>query len=153
VEEKIIACDPEKIERIMLNLLSNAVKFSKSGGRIEVNLYNKDEKVLISVKDNGIGIPEDKLGVIFERFRQVDKSLTRNHEGSGIGLSLAKSLVEMHGGTIFVKSEIGKGAEFVVELPTAVLLKEEPRCSAGNSGKKDNFEKVSIEFSDIYDLK
>lgn len=152
-EEKIIACDPEKIERIMLNLLSNAVKFSKPDGKIDVNFYDKEDKVLISVKDNGIGIPEDKLDVIFERFRQVDKSLTRNHEGSGIGLSLAKSLVEMHGGTILVQSEINKGTEFVVELPTAVLLKEDTRYSAGNAGKKDNFEKVSIEFSDIYNLR
>jgi two-component system CheB/CheR fusion protein len=104
----------------------------------------------IRIHDEGIGIPKDKQKVIFERFRQADRLLTRSHEGSGKGLSLVKSLVEMHEGRISVKSEPGKGSEFIVELP-AVPLKD-----AGNSGRKhgrvlqDRVERLHIEFSDIY---
>lgn len=152
IEEKIMAFDPDKIERIMLNLLSNAIKFIKNNGQINVNLYDRDGKILITVRDTGIGIPEDKLGMIFERFRQVDKSLTRNHEGSGMGLSLVKSLVEMHGGKICVSSELGKGSEFSVELPSTVLPEDNSSNKVNDFVKRDNYEKVCIEFSDIYDL-
>ena len=109
IEECIIACDSEKIERIILNILANAIKFTKPNGDITVNMYDKGKNIIISIKDTGIGIPNDKLNIIFDRFRQVDKSLTRDHEGSGIGLSLVKSLVELHKGTISVFSEYGKG--------------------------------------------
>ena len=99
IEEKIIACDPEKIERIVLNLISNAIKFSDEGDEIFVDIKDKNEFVEISVRDNGIGIEEKNLDMIFDRFKQVDKSLSRNAEGTGIGLSLVKSIVELHGGT------------------------------------------------------
>lgn len=130
VEEKIIACDQEKIERIILNLLSNAVKFTDKGGKIMVNIEDGIEKICIRVKDNGRGIPEEKLNSIFERFVQVDKSFTRDHEGSGIGLSLVKSLVELHGGTISVKSSEGNGAEFIY-IPCKLVNEtyEEIACS------------------------
>lgn len=147
VEEKIVACDSDKIDRIMLNLLSNAVKFTNSGGKIMVNIYDKDDKVLISVKDNGIGIPEDNQKLVFERFHQVDKSLTRSHEGSGIGLSIVKSLVELHGGNITVKSEQKKGTEFIIELPIKFVMETE---ASFNNTHEDNIEKINIEFSDIY---
>ncbi|MDP4146288.1 MAG: sensor histidine kinase [Bacillota bacterium] len=147
VEEKTIACDPEIIERIMLNLLSNAVKFSKPGASILVDVHDEEENVLISVKDTGIGIEKDKIDMIFERFVQVDKSFTRNHEGSGIGLSLVKSLVEILGGTITVESEYGKGSMFKILLPTN--LKEEDRMEEPEIHAV-HVEKVNIEFSDIY---
>lgn len=149
VEEKIISVDPEKIERIMLNLLSNAVKFTEDQGSIDVNIKDKGESIEVSVKDTGIGIPEDKLDIIFERFRQVNSSLTRSHEGSGIGLSLVKGLVELHGGTIRVESEYGKGAEFIFELPAKIDVNgmERNLASITIQGKID---KVNIEFSDIY---
>lgn len=89
----------------MLNLLSNAVKFTQEDGTIEVNIYSEAEYICISVKDNGIGIPAEQLDTIFERFTQVDEVLTRNTEGSGIGLSLVKGLAEAHGGKVLVKSE------------------------------------------------
>lgn len=98
VEEKIIACDPEEIERILLNLLSNAIKFTPRGGNIMVNVEDGNKSISIKVKDTGKGIPKEKLNSIFERFVQVDKSLARENEGSGIGLSLVKALVELHGG-------------------------------------------------------
>ncbi len=149
VEEKTISADPEKIERIMLNLLSNAVKFTEDQGSVFVNIKDKGESVEVSVKDTGIGIPEDKLGIVFERFRQVNSSLTRNHEGSGIGLSIVKNLVELHGGTIRVESEYGKGTEFIFELPAKAEVEEVEQGPAPltSQGKDD---RVNIEFSDTY---
>lgn len=146
-EEIIMAVDVDKIERIMLNLLSNAIKFTDSGGTIYVNMKHEGEYVLISVKDTGIGIPEDKLEVIFDRFGQVDKTFTRNREGSGIGLSLVKALTEIHGGSIFVKSIVGKGSEFIVKLPVTVIEDEETDYTLSYESKVD---KINVEFSDIY---
>lgn len=149
IEEKILACDPEKIERIMLNLLSNAVKFTKSGGKIFVNILDKDQGIIISVKDTGIGILEEKQKQIFERFMQVGKSLSRANEGSGIGLALVKSIVEMHEGNIYVNSELGKGTEFIIELP-AKVLSQDIKVKNNSCSENDNIENVKIEFSDIY---
>jgi signal transduction histidine kinase len=120
-EEKILAVDCDKIERIMLNLLSNAVKFTPEKGTIFVNVLCEDNNVKISVKDNGIGIPKDKQNFIFDRFTQVDSSLSRNREGSGIGLSLVKSLVELHHGKIYLDSEVGKGSTFTFEILLPLL--------------------------------
>lgn len=146
VEEKIMAFDPYKIERIILNLLSNAIKFTNCDGEIDVNVKDMGDSVIISVRDTGVGIPEDKLQVIFERFGQVDKTLSRNREGSGIGLSLVKSFVEMHGGKIYAKSKLGEGSEFVIELPSVVLDESEDESFTHET----NTERISIEFSDIY---
>ncbi|WP_411682092.1 ATP-binding protein [Clostridium thailandense] len=151
VEEKIIACNPDSIERIMLNLLSNAIKFTDAGGNINVNISDKGETIIISVKDSGIGIPKDKQDIIFDRFRQVDKSLTRNNEGSGIGLSLVKSLVEMHGGKISALSEYGNGTEFIIELPVKTILEENIKENH-ELQQQSNVEKIHLEFSDIYNL-
>ncbi|WBW97261.1 MASE3 domain-containing sensor histidine kinase [Oceanirhabdus sp. W0125-5] len=150
VEEKIMACDPDKIERIILNLISNSIKFTKSGGKITVNIFDKGDTVIMSIKDTGIGIPENKIDVIFNRFGQVDKSTTRNHEGSGIGLSLVKSLVEMHEGSIEVESEYGKGTEFVIKLPVKVLDEVNIKDIEHNN-THDYVERINIEFSDIYE--
>lgn len=149
VEEKVVSIDAEKIERIMLNLLSNAIKFTEDQGSIFVNIKDKGDSIEVSVKDTGIGIPEDKLSIIFERFRQVNSSLTRSHEGSGIGLSLVKNLVELHGGSIRVDSEYGKGAEFIFTLPAKVCSEESEQTlpPMTSPGKVD---KINIEFSDIY---
>lgn len=151
VEEKIMAFDLDSIERIMLNLLSNAIKFTEKGGSINVNIADKDDTVLISVKDSGIGIPEDKQKIVFDRFRQVDKSLTRNNEGSGIGLSLVKSLVEMHDGKISVKSQYGIGTEFIIELPAERVPEEEAKVKE-EIEQQNHVEKIHIEFADIYNI-
>lgn len=148
IEEKIIACDSDKIDRIMLNLLSNSIKFTNPGGTISVNIYDKKDKVVISVKDNGIGIPENKKDLVFERFQQVDKSLARSHEGSGIGLSIVKSLIELHGGCIKVESEYGKGTEFIIELPVR-LVSESTKNNEEKAIFGESLEKINIEFSDI----
>lgn len=147
IEEKIMWFDADKVERIMLNLLSNAVKYTNPNGKINVTMHDEVDNICISVKDTGLGIPADKENLIFERFGQVDKTLKRVSEGSGIGLSLVKSFVEMHNGTIKLDSELGKGSEFIVTLP-AVLLDyhyDETRglCDIDT-------ERINIEFSDIY---
>lgn len=150
VEEKIIAIDEEKVERIILNILSNAVKFTDKGGSIFVNIYDRQEFVEISIKDTGIGIPEDKLEFIFERFAQLDKSLSRSHEGSGIGLSLVKSLVEMHEGRIFAESKLGEGTNFIIQLPSK-LVEEKDSQNILTKDKESRYEKnLHMEFSDIY---
>jgi signal transduction histidine kinase len=149
IEEKVISIDPDKIERIVLNLLSNAIKFTDSNGNIFVNVHDKGDNILISVRDTGIGIPPDKQEIIFQRFRQVEHTLTKTHEGSGIGLSLVKSLVEMHGGKIYVNSEVGAGSEFVIELPAKQAL-ENKNWKVSNYYNSDRVEKINIEFSDIY---
>ena len=153
VEEKIIAFDEEKIERIILNLLSNAVKFTERNGRILVNIFDKGEFVEISIKDTGTGIPKDKLEFIFERFAQIDKSTSRQNEGSGIGLALVKSLVEMHEGKIHANSEEGKGSEFIITLPVRVVDKEQEENSLKSRAVFETKyeENLSIEFSDIYE--
>ncbi|QEK11360.1 GHKL domain-containing protein [Crassaminicella thermophila] len=150
VEEKVMAFDLDKIERIILNLISNAIKFTKPGDKIEVSIYDKEDKVFIVVKDTGIGIPEDKQNLIFERFRQVDGSLKRKTEGSGIGLSLVKSLVTMHEGNISVKRECGKGTEFVIKLPVKLVSEADYITKDSSFLEKDRVEKINIEFSDIY---
>ncbi len=150
-EEIITACDMDKIERIMLNLLSNAIKFTKEEGQIEVYVYNKNLEVLISVSDTGIGIPKDKFELIFERFKQVDNSLSRVHEGTGIGLALVKSLVEMHDGRIEVESDLQVGSTFKVFLPIRVLSGE--ACLNDNETEaeieKSIDKNINIELSNI----
>lgn len=151
IEERIIECDDEQLERVMLNLLSNAIKFTNSKGKIEVNIKDKKEFVVISVKDSGIGIPKEKTDIVFDRFRQVDPTLTREKEGSGIGLSLVKSIIEKHGGNISLISEIGKGSEFIIELPVN-LARGTDIIDKGTESKEINVERIKIEFSDIYEL-
>ncbi len=150
-EEKIIACDPVQIERVILNLLSNAIKYTQKSGNIWVTISDHGEKVEIAIKDTGIGIALDKQKCIFDRFQQVDSSLTRRCEGSGIGLSIVKALVEKHNGTITLNSQLGKGSEFIVEIPCTVLVEEEKQLSLPNdTDNQDYVEKIRIEFSDIY---
>lgn len=151
IEEKIMACDADKIERIILNLLSNAIKFTPSDGKILLSIKNNKTSILISVKDTGIGIPLNMQKCIFDRFMQVDKSLSRNKEGSGIGLSLVKSLIELHGGTIWIVSEYNSGSEFIFELPVQVLEDDEYTVSDTNIAKENNIQRINVEFSDIYD--
>lgn len=149
VEEKVMAVDLHALERIMLNLLSNAVKFTKPDNMILVSFADKGESVVISVIDKGQGIPSDKLGVIFDRFMQVDKSLNRKQEGSGIGLALVKSLVEMHGGFITVESNYGEGTSFKFELPVRNVENYTDKHILEDS-EESHIETVRIEFADIY---
>jgi len=153
IKRKIIAIDEEFYERIVLNLLSNAIKFTEKGKTIQVKLFrktvNKSAMICLQVIDQGLGIPEDKTGTIFERFGQVDSRLTRQAEGTGIGLSLVKMLIELLGGTISLDSRLGYGSTFSVFLPDRTVKEKV-------DNKKDKFSNdrlihsIEVEFSDIY---
>jgi signal transduction histidine kinase len=150
IEEKIISCDPDAIERIMLNMLSNAVKFSGKGEYIYVSIMDDVDRIIIEVKDTGIGIPNENINNVFERFVQVDKSFTRQNEGSGIGLAIVKSLIEMHKGSIELTSELNKGSKFTITLPVEIEGSRKIEEAAEREGIGSG-EKVAIEFSDIYE--
>ncbi|MGI5849334.1 MAG: PAS domain S-box protein [Christensenellales bacterium] len=144
-KERYLVTDSFFVERIMLNLLSNAIKHTPKGGCIDVHLSNADDKVIIGVKDTGAGIPDDKKDIIFDRFRQVNSSLTRSNEGCGIGLALTRGLVEMIGGSITLKNTSEHGSEFTVEL--SALRNEQP-AYVDHTGMHLT-QRIEMEFSDI----
>jgi signal transduction histidine kinase len=133
-----------------MNLISNAIKFTKD--RVNIDIYNKVDRIVIAIKDNGIGIENKNKNIIFERYRQVSKLFTRETEGTGIGLALTKALVEMHNGSISVKSEYGNGAEFIIEISINKNISGEILLdSIKETSYNDMFiEKMNVEFSDIY---
>ena len=143
-----MAFDLEKMDRIMLNLLSNAIKYNKENGRIEVILNFEKEDLYIKVKDSGVGIPEDKLDDVFKLFKQVNNRITKLSEGSGIGLSIVKSLVSLHNGTITAYSEKDEGSEFVIKIPISMCEEKEFDKKIVKYNKY--VENIDIEFSDIY---
>jgi CheY-like chemotaxis protein len=116
-----LRADPARLEQILLNLLNNAAKYTTDGGQIRLTAERQGSDVVVTVKDNGVGIAADMLDRIFEMFAQVDRSLEQAHGGLGIGLAVVKRLVEMHGGSIHVHSDgPGCGSEFAVRLPIRV---------------------------------
>ncbi|MEA2100274.1 MAG: ATP-binding protein [Campylobacterota bacterium] len=134
----ILRTDITKLEQVMKNLLSNAFKFTKEG-TIAINIDKKDEELMIVVKDSGIGIPKDKLETIFEAFKQVDGSISREFGGTGLGLSISKNIIDILGGRITVESEFGNGTSFIVILPLSKDLKIE---------KTEVIEKESVDIED-----
>ncbi|MGB4590571.1 MAG: HAMP domain-containing sensor histidine kinase [Clostridiaceae bacterium] len=150
VEEHILAFDKESLERVILNLLSNAIKFTHAGGRIFVNLSvdEKREMILIDVEDNGIGISKNNLDEIFDRFIQVNKSTTRDNEGTGIGLSIVKKLMNLMGGDCIVRSELNVGTTFTVLLKD-VVVDESPEILPTKELRSNTLKRVEIEFSDL----
>lgn len=113
----IINGDKDRIEQVIQNILTNAIKYTPNNGIVSINIREENEQAMISIKDNGIGIPEKDVSRIFERFYRVDKARSRDMGGTGLGLSIAKHIIEQHGGDISVKSEVGKGTEFKIKLP------------------------------------
>jgi signal transduction histidine kinase len=112
-----VVADERKVKQILLNLLSNAVKFTPEGGRVGVTAAAADGVITVTVSDTGIGIAPEDQATIFEEFRQVGRDDARKQEGTGLGLTLAKTLVELHGGQIGVKSQVGQGSTFSFTLP------------------------------------
>jgi two-component system phosphate regulon sensor histidine kinase PhoR len=135
-----VNADPDKIEQVMMNLLENAVKYSPSGGDITVTLTARQRRLECSIKDSGVGIPEEHLPHIFEKFHRVDNRATREIYGTGLGLYVSKSIVEAHGGTIIAESEPGNGSTFRFTLPLSPqpaqgTVREAPLVEEGEDGE------------------
>ncbi|WP_092694931.1 sensor histidine kinase [Tranquillimonas rosea] len=129
LERNLLAnVDRQRLGQVLANLLSNAVKFSEPHGEVTVTATRSDDAIRIAVRDTGIGIPDDKMQAIFERFHQVDSSAHRKRGGTGLGLSITKAIVEQHGGTLEVTSTLGVGSTFTIVLPFA------PTVGVGQSG-------------------
>jgi len=116
-EDLSLQADPDRLKQVLINLLSNACRYTPDSGRIEVAAELTGSKVRILVKDNGIGIPAAELPFIFEKFYRIDKSRNSSAGGSGLGLSIVKDLVELHGGSITASSAAGQGTVFEIILP------------------------------------
>lgn len=150
-EEIFCYCDEDSLERIVLNLISNAIKYNEYGGFIFINIEKDNDKVKIFFRDNGCGIENERIESIFNRFERGDTTLYRKTEGSGIGLNLVKSMVEINGGNIVIDSEIGKGTTVKVEFPVVQYNVEDYyRLQDEFTFENTLVSKVEIEFSDIY---
>ena len=126
-----LLADQTRMRQILLNLLSNAVKFTPSGGRIVVAAgIDPDGWLRLSVADTGIGIPEDRLAQVMEPFAQIDSSLSRRHQGTGLGLPLTKALTQQHGGEFILQSRLGQGTTATVRLPPHRLANQRPQSPA-----------------------
>jgi signal transduction histidine kinase len=114
-----IIADRDKIIQVVTNLLSNAAKFTPDGGRVSVRAFAEDGQAVVEVEDTGIGIPPDQLHTIFEKFRQVGDTLTTKPKGAGLGLPISQEIVQHHGGSLTVRSALGRGSCFRMTLPLA----------------------------------
>jgi len=121
IGEHRCVCDVQKLYQVFLNLLDNAIKYSDPGARVDIEIDEDAASLAVRIKDTGLGIPEEDLGQLFDRFYRVDKDRSRASGGSGLGLAISKQIVEMHGGSISVESEVGTGSVFEVNLPKAFL--------------------------------
>ena len=115
--------DKDKISQVIVNLLSNAIRYTNNGGSIYVSAYKENGNIKIHFKDNGIGMPKESLDYIFERFYRVDESRSKYTGGIGVGLTIVKSIIDLHKGKIEVESELNKGSEFIVTLPIIDKIK------------------------------
>lgn len=146
-EEYIGEFDESMIEKILLNLLSNAIKYNKKNGKIEVFLTCETDYITIKVKDDGVGIPNRYTKRIFEKLGYVDDRLVKLNEGSGLGLYITNSLVNIYGGIIDVNTSLDEGSEFIVKLP---FKNGNTKDKLSSTCVMSGFEPMSIEFSDIY---
>ncbi|MGL5151871.1 MAG: sensor histidine kinase [Clostridium sp.] len=146
IEECIIAVDIQAFDRIIMNLLSNAIKFSNSDTSIYINVFETDNNLKISIKDEGPGIERSQQRKIFSRFEQATKQKESEHCGSGIGLDLVSFLVKAHNGIIELISDEGKGAEFIITIPKVIIKEDMVEVIDGDK----KVQQLEIEFSDIY---
>jgi len=149
VEECIMAIDPEAIDRIIMNLISNAIKFSPQGSSIYINTWKSINQIIISIRDEGIGIPKDEQKSIFNRFIQSSKNKRNENSGSGIGLDLVRYLTKAHNGEIELRSEENSGSEFIIKLPIEVLDSNQKE-DVNYLNARSKVEVLELEFSDIY---
>ena len=111
--------DVRRVNQILLNLLTNAIKFTHEGGNVTLRIWIEEENAVFQVEDTGIGIPEEQLSLLFEKFHQLDTPYRSRYEGTGLGLALTKQLVQLHRGRIDVESTVGKGSIFTVWIPNS----------------------------------
>jgi len=121
----LLFADERRLRQIMLNLLSNAIKFTPEGGRVCVALGRQENHLILSVIDTGIGIEQGDIEKAFSRFGQIDSSLSRKYDGTGLGLPLSKNLVELHGGTLEMTSEVGRGTMVTVRLSAKRIVEHQ----------------------------
>ncbi|BAK80973.1 sensor histidine kinase [Candidatus Arthromitus sp. SFB-rat-Yit] len=150
VEEEYLYFDKEMYEKILLNLLSNAIKFTPNNKMVYVNLIINSDNFVLKVRDQGIGIPKDKLNGVFDKFNQVSSVLSRGAEGSGIGLSIVKRFVDILGGKIVINSDIGIGTEFILTFNKTIIDNDFEMIEEDILINDDVSSKVDIHFSDIY---
>ncbi len=135
---KFIKSDPTRLKQVIINLLSNAIKFTPENKNIYARFEYKDNKLFVSIRDEGIGMTPEQAEKIFEPFKQADESTTRKYGGTGLGVTISKKIVELLGGELKLKTELNKGSEFYFEIPVEVV---------------ENYEKKDIEIKDIFDAK
>ncbi|MBQ4607713.1 MAG: hypothetical protein IJB15_13470 [Clostridia bacterium] len=119
----MVTGDRQRLEQVVINIISNAIKYTPEGGHIDVALFREGDRLVTTVTDNGVGIPEEDIAHIFERFYRVEKSRTSDAGGTGLGLAIAKELVEAHGGQISIQSKLNEGTQVRIELPFVGKLK------------------------------
>ena len=150
-EDIVLACKPNDIEKIILNLISNSLKFTEDNGNIEVDIKvnTEEEKVFVHIKNDGPSISKENAEYIFNRFSQIDENITRENEGSGIGLYLVKYLVEKHNGEIWLNTEVDRGVEFIFYIPIKTTNNKD-YIKTHFVEEHSMIDKCRIEFSDVY---
>ncbi len=116
-----VYADKDRLIQVFVNLLSNAIKFTQEGGKVSLSATEKGEHVEVRIKDNGSGMDDTQLDMIFDKFYQIDSTLTRKVGGSGLGLAITKGIIEGHGGSIRVKSTLDEGSEFILLLKKSII--------------------------------
>ena len=149
-EEVDLCCDPEKIERVILNLISNSLKYTSDNGIINITISTdwNNKRLYVSVKDNGIGISKENSNDIFKRFSQINNEITKSNKGSGLGLNIVKSIIEMHNGEIYLNESYTEGTEFIFYLPIRKCNNKE--INSNSKSIDSRVERFNIELSDIY---
>ncbi|MBD7916359.1 HAMP domain-containing histidine kinase [Clostridium sp. Sa3CUN1] len=147
-EECITAIDPEVLDRIIMNLLSNAIKFSYSNTNVYIDIFVVNNKIKLSIRDEGPGISEEYQAKIFSRFYQLSKKSDNDIIGSGIGLDLVNYLVKTMDGDIKLESKNGQGCEFILNFPISIVEEKDDYCL--NDNKSNKIQMLEVEFSDIY---
>jgi signal transduction histidine kinase len=139
----------EKIDTVISNLFSNALKFTPAGGTVRLETFHTADRIWVSVTDSGIGIDEDQHSRVFERFVQVDGSSSRQFAGTGLGLALAKELVELHGGQIHLRSELGHGSRFWFDLPLAEIPADLQQTDGAGGSSESSRSRKALRFADL----